>query len=99
MIWQLVESLIDLARPALQVLTRDHAADLAVEMGDCQKDKDVLGCEIWRNRTELVWFVKCTVCPGAGALCPSRITAEQWAMHHWQSVQEPANRALGSPAD
>ena len=86
MIWQLLASVVDIARPAPQALTRNHVDDLAVEMGDCHKDKDLLTSELWRNHTELVWFVKCTRCPGAGALCPSRDSAEQWALFHWQST-------------
>lgn len=88
MIGQWLESLISLAGPALRALTRDHAADLAVEMGDCHRDNDVLDCEVWRNHTELVWFVKCTRCPGAGALRPYRHLAEQWALYHWQSTHQ-----------
>ena len=81
-----LEAVFDLARPVFRALMRSPAAVLDAEMGDCQKDKDVLGCEVWRNHTERVWFVKCTVCPGAGALHPSRSLAEYWALSHWQST-------------
>ena len=88
MIGQLLTAVIDLAGPVVRALTRSPGAVLSAEMGDCQKDNDVLGCEIWRNHTERVWFVKCTVCPGAGALRSSRLWAEQWAMHHWRSTHQ-----------
>ena len=84
--WEWLPPFINLVRPVLQVLTRNQVANLAAEMGNCHKDKDLLGSEIWRNHTELVWFVKCTRCPGAGALRPSRNFAEQWALSHWQST-------------
>lgn len=88
MIGQLLTAVIDLAGPALRALTRSPDAILYAEMGDCQKDNDLLGCELWRNHTEKVWFVKCTVCPGAGALRPDRNLAEQWALRHWQSTHQ-----------
>lgn len=83
---QLLAAVIDLARPVILALTRNPAAVLAAEMGDCHKDKDLLGSEIWRNHTELVWFVKCTRCPGAGALSPTRKSAEEWILSHWRST-------------
>lgn len=86
MTWQWLLSVIGMAKPVIQALGSLPVADLAAEMGDCHKDNVLLGSEIWRNHTERVWFVKCTRCPGASVLRPSRESSEQWVLSHWQST-------------
>lgn len=88
MIGLLLTAIPDRAGPALRALTQSPAAILDAEMGDCQKDNELIGSEIWRNHTEKVWFIKSTVCPGAGVLRPARDLAEQWAVRHWQSTHQ-----------